>query len=88
MSVAPLFSPASSGRSARVHSMSSSPPTSGALRVLVPAYLLVVGVGLLVAAVVMAIYAPDEWFVTLMSAAGGLTMLVTMALMLTVAKDR
>jgi hypothetical protein len=68
--------------------MSTSPPTSGALRIFVPAYLLIVGVGLLVAAVLMAVYAPDEWFVTLMAGAGGLTMVATMVLLLTMARDR
>jgi hypothetical protein len=54
----------------------------------VPGYLLVIGVGLIVGAVLVAIYQPDELFVTIMAAVGGATMLATTAALLTVARDR
>lgn len=68
--------------------MSTRQPTSWALRIGVPGYLVLLGVGLLVAAVLLALYQPDEQFVTGMAAAGGLTMLGTAAALLTVARDR
>ena len=68
--------------------MSTRQPTSWALRFLVPMYLVVVGVGLVGGAVLLALYQPDEWFVTGMAAVGGATMLVTTAALLTVARDR
>jgi uncharacterized membrane protein YgdD (TMEM256/DUF423 family) len=68
--------------------MSTSQRSSPALRVFVPAYLLVIGLGLLAGAVALAVYSPDEWFVTAMAAVGGVTMLVTMVVMLTAARNR
>jgi hypothetical protein len=73
---------------ATVHSMSTRQPTSWALRFFVPGYLVVIGVGLIVGAVLVALYLPDEWFVTLMAAVGGATMLLTTGALLTVAWDR
>ncbi len=66
--------------------MSTSQRPSWALRVLVPAYLFVIGAGLVVGAVLLLLYEPEEVFVIILSAAGGLTMLVAMAAMLTVAR--
>ena len=68
--------------------MSIRQPTSWGLRFLVPGYLFVVGAGLVVGAVLVFIYLPDDLFVTIMAGAGGLTMLITMAALLTVARDR
>jgi hypothetical protein len=68
--------------------MSTRQPTSWSLRFLVPGYLFVVGVGLIVGAVLVALYQPDEFFVTIMAAVGGATMLATTAALLTVARDR
>lgn len=68
--------------------MSTRQPTSWALRFLVPGYLFVIGAGLVIGAVLVRIYLPDELFVTFMAGAGGLTMLLTMAALLTVARDR
>jgi hypothetical protein len=68
--------------------MSTNQPTSAALRVFVPLYLLVVGAGLIVGSVLLLIYLPDELFVAGMAGLGGLTMLVTMVALLTVARDR
>lgn len=68
--------------------MSTRQPTSWALRFFVPGYLILIGVGLLVGAVWLAVYQPDEWFVTIMAAVGGVTMLVTTAALVTVARDR
>jgi len=68
--------------------MSTRQPTSWALRFFVPGYLIVIGVGLVVGAVLVGVYLPDEWFVTMMAAVGGATMLVTTAVLLTVARDR
>jgi hypothetical protein len=68
--------------------MSTRQPTSWTLRFFVPGYLLVIGVGLIVGAVLVAVYQPDELFVTIMAAVGGATMLVTTAALLTVARDR
>jgi drug/metabolite transporter superfamily protein YnfA len=68
--------------------MSSSHRTSATLRIGVPLYLLVIGVGLLVGAGWMALYEPDEWFVSILAATGGVTMLATIVVMMTVAKDR
>jgi len=68
--------------------MSTRQPTSWALRFFVPGYLILIGAGLVVAAVLLALYLPDEVFVTFMAAAGGVTMLVTAGVMLTVARDR
>jgi len=68
--------------------MSTTPRTSAALRLFVPLYLLVIGLGLLAGTVALAIYSPDEWFVALMAGVGGVTMLATMVVMLTVARDR
>ena len=68
--------------------MSTRQPTSWALRFFVPGYLILIGVGLLVGAVLVGLYLPDEWFVTIMAAVGGATMLVTTAVLLTVARDR
>jgi hypothetical protein len=73
---------------ARVRIMLTRQPTSWALRFFVPGYLVVIGVGLLVGAVLVGLYLPDEWFVTMMAAVGGATMLVTTAVLLTVARDR
>lgn len=68
--------------------MSTSHRTSWALRVFVPAYLFLIGAGLVVGAVLLLVYEPDELFVTIMAAVGGLTMLATMLLLLTSARDR
>jgi sarcosine oxidase gamma subunit len=68
--------------------MSRPVRTSPALRIFVPAYLVVIGLGLLAGAVALLVYSPDEWFVMTMAAVGGLTMLATAAAMLTVARDR
>ena len=68
--------------------MSTTPRTSAALRLFVPLYLLVIGLGLLAGMVALIVYSPDEWFVAAMAGAGGATMLATMVLMLTVARDR
>jgi len=68
--------------------MSTTPRTSAALRLFVPLYLLVIGLGLLAGMVALVIYSPDEWFVAAMAGVGGVTMLATMVLMLTVARDR
>jgi hypothetical protein len=68
--------------------MSTRLPTSWALRFFLPGYLVLIGVGLLVGAVLVGVYLPDEWFVTVMAAVGGATMLVTTAVLLTVARDR
>jgi hypothetical protein len=68
--------------------MSTNQSTSAALRIFVPLYLLVVGVGLLVGAGLLFTLLPDEWFVATMAAIGGATMLATMAVLLTVARDR
>jgi len=68
--------------------MSTLPPTSWALRYGVPGYLVLIGAGLIVGAVLLALYLPDEWFVTLMAAVGGATMLLTAGALLTVARDR
>jgi len=68
--------------------MSTRQPTSWALRNGVPGYLVLVGAGLIVGAVLVGVYQPDEWFVTLMAAVGGATMLVTTVVLLTVARDR
>ena len=54
----------------------------------VPIYLLLVGIGLLVGAVLLFVYLPDEWFVATMAAVGGITMLVTIAALLTFARNR
>jgi hypothetical protein len=92
--VAPLHHPSTSvsgavsREPATVHTMSTRQPTSWALRFFVPGYLTLIGVGLIVGAVLVGVYLPDEWFVTLMAAVGGATMLVTTVLLLTVAKDR
>ena len=66
--------------------MSTIHRTSATLRIGVPIYLLVIGVGLLVGAGYLLVYQPDELFVALLAGAGGLTMLVTMVLLLTVAR--
>jgi hypothetical protein len=76
------------GGRATVQGMSTSQRSSWALRVFVPAYLFVIGAGLLVAAVLLLLYVPDELFVAGMAGLGGLTMLGTMAAMLTVARNR
>jgi hypothetical protein len=68
--------------------MSTLPPTSRTLRYGVPGFLVVVGAGLVVGAVLLALYLPDEWFVTVMAAVGGGTMLLTAGALLTVARDR
>jgi hypothetical protein len=68
--------------------MSTRQPTSWALRYFLPGYLVVIGVGLVVGAVLLALYLPDEWFVTIMAAVGGATMLLTTGALLTVARDR
>ena len=68
--------------------MSTRPPTSWALRYGLPGYLFLIGSGLVVGAVLVALYQPDEVFVTIMAAVGGATMLVTTATLLTVARDR
>jgi hypothetical protein len=68
--------------------MSTRQPTSWALRFFVPGYLILIGAGLIVGAVLVALYLPDEWFVTIMASVGGATMLVTTAVLLTVARDR
>lgn len=68
--------------------MSTRQPTSWALRFFVPGYLVVIGVGLIVGAVLLALYLPDEWFVAVMAAVGGGTMLLTTGALLTVARDR
>jgi len=68
--------------------MSSGQPTSWALRNFVPGYLTLIGAGLIVGAVLVALYQPDEMFVTIMAAVGGTTMLLTTAALLTVARDR
>ena len=66
--------------------MSIRQRTSPALRIFVPLYLLVVGVGLLVGAGYLFAYQPDEWFVGGMAAAGGVTMLLTIVALFTVAR--
>ena len=86
--VRPISRPAAAGEPARVHSMSTPQPTSWAMRYFVPGYLVLFGIGLIVAAALVAVYLPDELFVTVMAAAGGATMLVTAATLLTVARDR
>lgn len=68
--------------------MSTRQPTSWALRFFVPGYLVVIGVGLIIGAVYLAVYQPDEWFVAVMAAVGGATMLVTTGALLTVARGR
>jgi len=68
--------------------MSTRPPTSWALQYGLPGYLFLIGTGLIVGAVLVALYQPDEVFVTIMAAVGGATMLVTTATLLTVARDR
>ncbi len=68
--------------------MSIRQPISWALRFAVPGYLFVIGAGLVVGAVLVFIYLPDEPFVAIMAGAGGLTMLLTMVALLTVARDR
>ena len=68
--------------------MSTRQPTSWALRFFVPGYLILIGAGLVVAAVLLALYLPDEVFVTIMAAVGGVTMLATAGILLTAARDR
>jgi hypothetical protein len=68
--------------------MSTSQRPSGALRFFVPGYLVIVGAGLLLGAVLVFLYLPDEWFVAAMALVGGLTMWLATAAMLTVARGR
>ena len=68
--------------------MSTRQPTSWAIRFFVPGYLVVIGVGLIIGAVYLALFQPDEWFVAVMAAVGGVTMLVTTGTLLTVARGR
>ncbi|HEY7199471.1 MAG TPA: hypothetical protein VIC57_04625 [Candidatus Dormibacteraeota bacterium] len=68
--------------------MSTTPRSSALLRIGVPIYLLVIGLGLLAGMVALIVYSPDEWFVAGMAGVGGVTMLATMALLLTAAKNR
>ena len=68
--------------------MSTHQPTSWAIRFFVPGYLILVGVGLVVGAVLLALYQPDEWFVAAIAAVGGATMLVTTGALVTVARGR
>jgi peptidoglycan/LPS O-acetylase OafA/YrhL len=68
--------------------MSTRQPTSWALRIFVPGYLVLIGLGLIVGAIYLFVYQPDEWFVGGMAAVGGATMLVTTGALLTVARDR
>ncbi len=68
--------------------MSTPLRTSWVLRIAVPGYLLFFGAGLLVAAVLVFLYLPDEPFVTVLSGLGGLTMLAAALALLTVARDR
>jgi hypothetical protein len=68
--------------------MSTTQRTSAALRIFVPLYLLVIGIGLLVGSGALLVYSPDELFVAIMAALGGVTMLVTMVALLTVARGR
>jgi hypothetical protein len=68
--------------------MSTTQRSSAAIRIFVPAYLLLVGAGLLAGAVLLYIYQPDEWFVASMALVGGLTMWATTGILLTVAKGR
>ena len=68
--------------------MSTTQRTSAALRIFVPLYLLAIGIGLLVGSGALLVYTPDELFVAIMAALGGVTMLVTMVALLTVARGR
>jgi hypothetical protein len=68
--------------------MSTTQRTSAALRIFVPLYLLVIGIGLLVGSGALLVYSPDELFVAILAALGGVTMLVTMVALLTVARGR
>ena len=68
--------------------MSITQRTSATLRIGVPIYLLVIGLGLLAGAVYVLVYQPDELFVAFLAGAGGLTMLVTMVALLSWARNR
>jgi hypothetical protein len=68
--------------------MSTTPRPSLGLRVFVPAYLLIVGAGLVVGAVLLFLYLPKEWFIATAAAVGGATMLITMLTLLTFARNR
>jgi hypothetical protein len=71
-----------------VHSwtMSTTPRASRAVTVFVPAYLLVVGLGLLLGAAWLYFNEPDDPFVAVLSLLGGVTMWVGAAAMLAVAR--
>ena len=56
---------------------SQVPPASGAVRLFVPAYLLVVGLGLVLGSVYLFTSYGDEQFTAVLSLLGGLTMWVT-----------
>jgi hypothetical protein len=68
--------------------MSTRQPTSRALTIFVPGYLVIVGLGLIVGSVYLFVYQPDEWFVATMAAVGAATMLITTGALLTVARGR
>ncbi|HXM57887.1 MAG TPA: hypothetical protein VOB72_20995 [Candidatus Dormibacteraeota bacterium] len=68
--------------------MSATQRTSAALRIFVPLYLLVIGLGLLAGAGALLVYAPDELFVAILAALGGVTMLGTLIALLTLARNR
>src|SRR6266487_4470905 len=73
------------GGACRVCDM-STPQHGYRIPLLVPGYLLVVGVGLLAGSALLLIYSPDEVFTAVLAAVGGVTMLVTMLLTLTWAR--
>jgi hypothetical protein len=73
---------------ATVLGMSTTQRTSATLRIGVPLYLLVIGLGLLAGAVYVFIYEPDELFVVFLAGAGGVTMMLTMVAQLTWARNR
>jgi fumarate reductase subunit D len=65
----------------------STPQRGYQIPMLVPVYLLVIGVGLLVGAGWLFVNSPDELFTACLAAVGGVTMLVTMVLTLTWARS-